>query len=210
MKYTISLLAFDEHLHQFEKGLHIRCTDGQSKPSTIKDLEVEESGVLYEWMLQFEEWLSEQRKHVIKKGHPLFSSKKALHEFNDKGAQLVEQLRQVLKKNGLDSKMEVEEFRPLYSNIEVGNTPSAWWHIRDKNYGFVVPIQHLPVSDDLKSRLMAWRVHKSKDWKNEDSVSSLNEEGHDLEEHILWELNVRSVKQHDVKHQEQPALTNVS
>lgn len=210
MKYTISLLSFDEQHHHFENGLQIQCTDEHSMSSTIKGLEIEESGVLHEWMLQYEDWLSEQKNHVVKKGHPLFPCKKSLHDFNDKGTELVEKLRKVLKENSLDDQIEVEDFRPLYSNIEVGNTPSAWWHIRDKNYGFIVPIQHLPVSNDLKSRLMAWRVHKSKDWPNEDSVSSLNEEGHDLEEHILWELNVRNMKAHDVKIQEQTPLTNVS
>jgi hypothetical protein len=189
MKYIISLLSFDEHLHRFDKGLHIQCTEGHSQPAIVNDLQVEESGVLHEWMLQYEEWLSEQKQHVAKKGHPLFASIEQLHEFNAKGIQLVENLRTVLREHGLESQIQVEDFRPLYSNIEVGNSPCAWWHVRDKNYGFIVPIQHLPVSNDLKSRLMAWRVHKSKEWSNEDRMNSLNEEGHDLEQLIFRELN---------------------
>ena len=208
MKFTVSLLAFDEHLHRFDKGLHILCIDEHTKPAIVNDLQVEESGIMHEWMLQYEDWLSEQKNHVAKKGHPLFASKKALHEFNERGVHLVERLRAVLQEHDLASQIEVEDFRPLYSDIEVGNSPSAWWHVRDRNYGFIVPIQHLPVSNDLKSRLMAWRVHKSKKWSSEDSERSLNEEGRDLEEHISRELNGSAVKSHTVEIHEQPVLTH--
>jgi hypothetical protein len=43
----------------------------------------------------------------------------------------------------------------------------------------------------LKSRLMVWRSRKGRDGLDVSCCESLNHEGHDLEEHILWELNVR-------------------
>lgn len=83
-------------------------------------------------------------------------------------------------------------FQPLYANVEVGDAVAGWWHLRDKNYGFVVPIQHLPVSDELKSRLMLWRFRKGRDLLRSlqnHNESVLYDECHDLEENILCELN---------------------
>ena len=31
------------------------------------------------------------------------------------------------------------------------------------------------------------------DWLNEETVEAVNQEGHELEEHLLWELNVREL-----------------
>ena len=131
-------------------------------------------------------------------GHPVFASVEALYEFNDKGAELVARLRQELATAITTSTttstvvvVKVEDYVPLFSNIKVGDVVSAWWHIKDQNYNYVVPVQHLPVSDTLKSRIMAWRHLKGKNWLDDTCCRSLNEEGHDIEEHILWELNVR-------------------
>jgi len=123
---------------------------------------------------------------------PVFDSVKALHAFNEKGRELVDRLRHELQSinNNDAKKLIVEDFVPILSRVEVGET---WWHVRDCHYGFVVPIQHLPVSADLKSRLQAWRFHKGECLlRTEQHAAELRQECRDLEESVVYELNARS------------------
>ena len=148
---------------------------------------------------------SESSSSSSRVGCPRFATLSELNDFNEKGSELVRKFREELaarttsidgccyredeQDDGID--VEVDDFRPLYSSIQVGDAVAGWWHVRDKLYNCVVPIQNLPISDDLKSRLMLWRKCKDENWFDEDCRRECNEQGHDLEEHILWELNVR-------------------
>jgi hypothetical protein len=190
MSYKIRLLVYDHNTHQFRSGLDIqRCLpDGRQSSVSLEEARKEGIAPSESWMQDYIKWNSHDDGECAFKGHPVFSSRKALFEFDDAGVILSTRLRHELEGRGV----EVEDFQPLYSNIEVGDALSGWWHIKDKNYGFVIPIQHLPVSDELKSRLMNWRFRKGRDCLNRSACDSLNKEGRDLEEHILWELNVRT------------------
>ena len=130
---------------------------------------------------------------------PHFASTAALHAFNEKGRELVERLRQEMQQhaavspssnNKKETWWEVDDFVPLLSSVQVGE---GWWHVRDCGYGFVVPIQHLPVSDELKSRLQAWRFQKTTCLlKSEEESCQLHATCHELEDCILLELNAKS------------------
>lgn len=147
------------------------------------------------WMKQYQRWNNfddndNDDAALLNKGHPYFATVTELNRFNDQGQVLASRLRDELV--GYDDEMNVmvEPFLPLYSSMEVGDA-TMWWQVKDKNYGCVVPIQQLPVSDELKSRLMLWRKCKDENLLDKAHHQRCNAEGHDLEEHILWELNVR-------------------
>jgi len=193
--FLINVLVYDPKGHGFSPHISIRrnCTAlGLLAPAThyLSLEEAERHGIRPSeaWLKDYREWNHFQLNPNGFKGHPVFAKVEDLYDFNETGVGLVERLQKELKGNRI---IEVEPFLPLYSNMEVGEAVAAWWHIKDKNYGYVVPIQHLPVSDDLKSRLMAWRMRKTYDWLDAAHCESFNREGRDLEEHILWELNVR-------------------
>ena len=188
--YEIDILVYDEKKNQFKPGLHV-TQDCKKRSKSILSVHVARQEGIWpseEWLADYEKFNAFYRDDF--KGHPIFASCEALREFNKTGASLVSRLRQELSSNHHKHQVRVADFQPLYSNIKVGNAVSAWWHIMDQNYKFVIPIQHLPVSEQLKSRLMAWRFRKSRGWLSASCCQSLNQEGHDLEEHILWELNV--------------------
>jgi hypothetical protein len=199
-EFTIRLLVYDERSHQFNCNLDVHSrrqlpeadnTSGGFAESSVsmEDL-VGRNGISPSegWMQDYLKWLSFGKNAA--KGRPIFSSIEDLNEFNDTGVSLVSRLRAELD----PTKVTVVDFQSLYSNIEVGNAVAAWWHIKDQNYNLVVPIQNLPVSDALKSRLQAWRCQKGTDWLDVSYCEILNKERRDLEEHILWELNVRENK----------------
>ena len=124
---------------------------------------------------------------------PIFSSVEQLQAFNYKGQELVELLRQelqALQQTTSKFAVEAEDFVPILSSIQVGEN---WWHVRDFHYGFVVPIQRLPVSTNLKSRLQAWRFHKGTCLLQTcQQAGELRQECRELEESIVLELNAKS------------------
>jgi hypothetical protein len=187
--FQISILVYDPIERIFSPRLLIRQTqDGVKQDLTMQeaiDLGLTPSE---EWMKDYSEWNTFHSNPNGFKGHPVFSNLEAIYNFNDTGAKLVERLQKEFE--GYE-RVEVEAFSPLYSNMEVGDAVATWWYVRDRAYDYVVPIQHLPVSDELKSRLMAWRMRKSENWLDAAHCKSFNLEGHDLEEHILYELNFR-------------------
>ena len=187
--FQISILVYDPIERIFSPRLLIRQTqDGVEQYLTTQeaiDLGLTPSE---EWMKDYCEWNTFHSNPNGFKGHPVFSNLEEIYKFNDMGAKLVERLQKEFEG---DERVEVEPFSPLYSNMEVGDAVATWWYVRDRAYDYVVPIQHLPVSDELKSRLMAWRMRKSENWLDAAHCNSFNLEGHDLEEHILYELNFR-------------------
>jgi hypothetical protein len=187
--FQISILVYDTVERVFSPRLLIR----QSQDGVKQDLTMQEATDLgitpsEEWMKDYCEWNTFHSNPNGFKGHPVFSSLEEIYIFNDTGAKLVERLQKEFEE---DERVEVEPFSPLYSTMEVGDAVATWWYVRDRAYDYVVPIQHLPVSDELKSRLMAWRMRKSENWLDAEHCKSFNLEGHDLEEHILYELNFR-------------------
>jgi hypothetical protein len=133
-------------------------------------------------MEEYESW----HEQVTEGTTPVFKTLQELNEFNLKGKELALKLEGELGDSAI-----VEPYRPLYSNITVGDVIYGWWHARDENYGFPVCIQKVPVSDELKSDFQAWRFKKMKGWLDHDTYHDLNEEGHKLEERIRQELNLQ-------------------
>jgi hypothetical protein len=203
----ISILQFDSVEHCFAPSLSITkyTTNGEEIATTEKLTLLQAQFLLGTTAVPSQRWrndYSQWRNNVTngsEHGHsPVFDSKQALHAFNDTGKELVARLRVELKSvigeqqdttTAAPMQVLVDDFLPLYSSVQVGDT---WWHIRDCVYGCVVPIQHLPVSDALKSRLQAWRFQKTQLLLKSDlDRCQLLEECHALEEHIRWELNER-------------------
>jgi hypothetical protein len=180
---NIDILVYDDEQRRFAPCVSIKHIGEEDDPKELSSEEASTLGITIsdDWMSEYSSWNDFDER----KGHPIFSSVDDLIRFNEKGNALVDKLRQELD----DSAATVEQYRPVYSNIEVG-TIAAWWHVMDKNYGFIVPIQQLPVSDELKSRLVVWRGRQKHDWHTGPAMESFNEEGRDLEQHLLWELNV--------------------
>jgi len=187
----ISILVYDDINHKFFPDISMRQVQPDGTEKLIAIHKAKELGYAPsdEWMNDYHNWNDFENNPNGSKGHPVFESVKDLYAFNKVGEELVERLEQEMthKKNNV----EIEPFQPVYSSIEVGDAVSAWWHVRDRNYKFITPIQQLPVSAELKSRLMGWRMRKNQDWLDKASCNSYNQEGTDLEEHILWELNVQ-------------------
>jgi hypothetical protein len=185
--YIVQILVYDSIKHQFSPDIQIQEFDGRVMKD-IPFLLAKEKGVTPSdaWMEAYREWNNFQDGSKGCQGHPVFEGVDELKAFNQQG----ERLAQLLENEFREKNVKVAPYRPLYTNIEVGDVISAWWHLRDRNYGMVIPIQQLPVSEDLKSRLQAWRMLKNHNWLDPACCDSLNEQGHDLEERILWELNV--------------------
>lgn len=186
----INLLHYDREDRCFLPTPIFQRIDPQGQDERRLSLdEVTELGLAptNSWMEEYKSWNTFDRNPDAFKNHPTFSTAYELGVFNDKGCALEKALRdEMTHKN-----VEIESFQPLYSSIEVAPCPTGWWHIKDRLYDCVVPIQQLPISDELKSRLMVWRKQKDENWLDNESIRLANEEGHDLEEHLLWELNVR-------------------
>lgn len=187
--FRINILVYDPVDHVFSPDISIqRTTNVASQDLTLAEAKRHGIAPSEVWLKDYREWNSFHLNPNGFKGHPIFAKREDLYAFNDKGNELMARLQSEFPDH---SKAKVDPFLPLYSNIEVGESVAAWWHLKDKNYGYVVPIQHMPISDELKSRLQLWRMHKTHDWLDPVHCKSFHREGHDLEEHILWELNVR-------------------
>jgi hypothetical protein len=183
-KIEVSILCYDTNKHQMEPGIHVRyignTNDEDNSPNEIA-VTVEPS----------EKWNEDYAQWNCGAGPPVFHYMKELRLFNEKGIELACRLRGELQ----DENTTVVDFMPLYSNVAVGDAVCGWWHVKDMNYGVVIPIQKLPVSDLLKSRLAAWKYIKGKGWNDPIKRHELDHEAHDLEEHLLWELNVDMVEE---------------
>ena len=173
---TVAIFSYDPVEHVVAEDIIVKQQTSRRQAASSESLK---RRVSKKWMEKYRDW------NHFGGSPPIFESVEELRSFNAQGKTLVEELRSELGETAV-----VEPFLPLFINLEVGNAVSGWWHLRDRNYDMVIPIQRLPVSADLKSRLQAWRMRKHAGWLDPDCCASLNEEGHDLEEHILWELNV--------------------
>lgn len=178
----IDILGYDEVEHHFFPNPVVVQSDEEAA------VEWQEL-VSEKWMQEYQEWNDFDINPKGRKGHPIFETALDVALFNKKGNTLVERLSFELKDH---TNIEILPFRAIYSSMEVGDAVTAWWHIRDKNYrGFVTPIQELPISEELKARLQLWRKQIGKNWLDNSQCQCFNQEGRDLEEHLLWELNVQ-------------------
>jgi hypothetical protein len=133
-------------------------------------------------------------------GHPTFETSDSLHDFNERGLELVFLLRQELAQQ--QSRLSphvtfvVEPYERLLSNIRLGRNAASWWHIKDMSYGYVIPsLQRLPISDELKCQLSQWRRRTSRDWIDSSHRASFRHDGRDLQQLLSYELNVRPHQQ---------------
>ena len=123
---------------------------------------------------------------------PVFDDITSLRTFNAKGTELTERLQAEVDNSNCAGNMKlvvVEPFKPIYSNVAVGDAVCSWWHVKDMNYDFIIPIQKLPISDELKSQFQAWRFHKLRGWLDPDIRCELNMERQKLENKLKYELN---------------------
>ena len=174
----VSLLYYDAAIHKFSPDIHIEC---EGDPDSMQMLQWRPSN---RFMSAYHKWNS------FEAGIPHFQTICQVQDFNNEGARLCELLQDEVKAQNNESfQIRVLPFRPLYSVIELGSVTS-WWHIRDANYpDVIIPIQHLPVSEDLKMKLQAWRMRIAYDSFDKEHRKSFNEEGHELQREITSELN---------------------
>lgn len=180
---VVSLLSFDLEEHRMHPKIDVHYTHIMT--DTTKEIPAEQEATVAlseQWMEDYRAW----NTFAKVEGAPVFDSLEELRAFNEKGAELAKRLQLELE----DQNTIVAPFKPLYSNVAVGDAVCAWWHVKDMNYGVVIPIQKLPISDNLKSRFQCWRFRKLTGWLDPEIRDELNLEGRDLEEHLLWELNV--------------------
>jgi hypothetical protein len=180
--YLIRILSYNESERTFSPRPAVFQADNNGDITTHRELDVTKAKELGLWPSR--EFMEDYAKWNKFENHPVFATSNDLIQFNATGRVLAQRLQEEIP-NAI-----VEPFQPLYTSLELGNCISGWWHVKDRVYGCILPIQQLPISDDLKSKLMAWRHHKCMDWLNEETVQAVNEEGRELEEHLLWELNV--------------------
>lgn len=178
----VSILFYSGEQHEFAPHLHIRVETKSSARSVSFD-----EAQLYlsaDWNNRYESW-----HKCFVAGRPTFLSLEELDRFNRAGFELSESLQ-----DELGDEATVEKYRPIYSNVTVGDAVCGWWNLRDENYGFPISIQKMPVSDALKGDFMAWRTKKAKGWLDPERRRALNEEGSKLELRIRAELNERRSK----------------
>lgn len=197
--YHIEIFNYDVDKHRFSshplcKRCRIHCNNKKDCSSCQEEnFNLEQAyelgpGPSQKWMTDYQQW------NHFREGLPTFSTLHELFEFNQQGELLANNLRNEL----LHGQSQLSSattptccFRPLFSNVQVGDAVSDWWYIKDMNYHVILSIQHLPVSDQLKSRFQVWRMLKTCNWLEKEQRDSLNREGQALEQHLLWELNVR-------------------
>jgi hypothetical protein len=204
---TVSILEYDHDEHQFYPSFVIKddYQDHDDNECAFDELVIQPSE---EWMDDYLEWnrfgrlpddpagvfLDEVDDHASS-AIPVFSSLRDLQTFNERGYDLTERLAQELAtSSNCGCPIRVAPYRPLYSNMLVGPV-AAWWHVKDCNYGLVVPVQRLPVSNQLKARLQAFRCHKGIEfWQNnnldetETMMRQLQQERNDLQLDVVREL----------------------
>lgn len=202
---TVSILQCDREDHQFYPSFVIENDlDGLDNECAFDEVILQPSE---EWMADYLQWnrfgrLPDDPAEDISEEDdpssliPTFQSLEEVHQFNAQGYELTRRLQTELeeaRKNSTDQlscAIQVAPFKPLYSNMAVGPV-SAWWHVKDLNYGLFVPVQRLPVSDQLKSRLQAFRCHKGMEfWKFNDptTMEALQQECRELQEDMLQEI----------------------
>jgi hypothetical protein len=207
---TVSILEYDHNEHQFYPSFVIKDDhkDGDHE-CAFDELVIHTSE---EWMSDYSEWnrfgrlpddpagtfLDEEDDHSSF-SIPIFASLRDLQDFNKRGCDLTQRLARDLALSSATScgcPIHVVPYRPLYSNMLVGPV-TAWWHVKDCNYDLVVPVQRLPVSNQLKARLQAFRCHKGMEfWKNninsnsetETMMRQLQQERKELQQDVLREL----------------------
>lgn len=205
---TVSILEYDNEDHQFCPSFVIkddlRDLDNEC---AFDELVIQPSA---EWMDDYLDWnrfgrlpddpaedLSEEDDPALN-SVPVFQSLEELNEFNARGYDLTERLKAELERSDTSKcRIQVAPYRPLYTNMLVGPV-TAWWHVKDCNYGIVIPVQRLPVSDHLKSRLQAFRCHKGMEfWKFNDpeTMEQIREEGRQLQRDLNSELSSEEPEQ---------------
>lgn len=190
-KAIVSILHYDVSAHCMNDYIHIQH-------SSLENSSQEEQEELQQQSIQpSEEWLEEYREWNRFRGivgvPPTFASLHELRTFNAKGAELAERLQEELEMNGTARKVMVAPFKPIYSNVAVGDAVCAWWHVKDITYDFVIPIQKLPISDKLKAHFQVWRFRKLQGWLDPEIRAELNLEGHDLEDQLKYELTMAPI-----------------
>ena len=190
-KARVSILHYDETMHRMDPDIHVESTtdtniheNNQAVNDSVDTAATFEPSA--KWKEEYAHW------NCLGCGPPMFHTIKELRRFNQKGTELVHKLRKEFRGN---KNIVINDFTPLYSNVAVGDAVCGWWHVKDMDYGVVIPIQKLPVSDLLKSRLVVWKSMKGKGWDDPIQLDELDHEAHDLEEHLLWELNVDMAKE---------------
>lgn len=195
---TISILEYDHDGHEFFPSFVVH--DDLSDSDTVCAFDEMVVKPSQKWMKDYLQWnqfgrlpddpILEDDEH-LDSDHtkfPVFKTLEELHEFNAKGKELADRLSCELAGN---QRIRVAPYKPLYSDMAVGPI-AAWWHVRDRNYDFVVPVQRLPISDCLKARLQAFRYRKSLGlWRDRDTRHALRAEGQELEQLLLQELNAK-------------------
>lgn len=208
---TISILQYDHEDHQFYPSfvIHDDFQDADNECS-FDEVVIQPSA---KWMDDYLAWnrfgrlpddpaedLSEEDDPSLF-SIPTFQSLDELHLFNAQGNDLTKRLQAELDSTPNCCAIQVAPYRPLYSKMVVGPV-TAWWHVKDCNYGFVVPVQRLPVSDHFKSRLQAFRCHKGMEfWKfcDPDTMQQLQDEGCNLHQDLMRELSSKeSTKESNV------------
>jgi len=220
---TISLLEYDHDSHEFHPSfvIHDDLTNTDNE-CCLDELVLNPSA---EWMEDYLEWnrfgrLNDdpdmnnfsvddgddtKEENAVQDAIPIFQSLQELYEFNTKGQELTQRLREELKmtakatKEARLPKFCVAPFQPLYSNMKVG-PPAAWWHLKDLNYDMVIPVQRLPLRDNLKARVQAFRCHKGMGlWQDPATLKELVQEGRDLERDLLLELSGREEQEKEAQ-----------
>ncbi|CAB9505065.1 expressed unknown protein [Seminavis robusta] len=204
---TVSILQYDRDQHQFYPSFVIQ-DDHQDNDNecAFDELIIQPS---QEWMDDYLQWnrfgrlpedptedFLDEEDDPTSFSIPIFESVRDLHDFNSRGQDLTRRLGEELARSGAAAcAIRVAPYRPLYSNIRVGPV-AAWWHVKDFNYGFVIPVQRLPISNRLKARLQAFRCHKGIEfWQSDDEsddedcrLQHLGEERNELQEDLIREL----------------------
>ena len=197
---AVSILAYDSNEHSMKCGLHVRHHDAQK---LLVDDALQPLEERWEWLIDpSDEWMEDYREwkrqicdedydgvNGCKMPPPVFDSISSLRSFNAKGKELTERLKVEVENNSSEIRVIVEQFKPIYSNVAIGDVVCSWWNVKDMNYNFVIPIQKLPISDDLKSQLQVWRFHKLRGWDDPEIRKDLYMEAHELEASLLLELN---------------------
>lgn len=201
---TVSILEYDHNEHQFYPSFVIKDDyKDDDNECAFDEIVIQPS---QEWMDDYLEWnlfdrlpddpagaFLDEEHDPASSSIPMFSSLRDVQIFNKRGYDLTQRLaRELALSYNYGCPIRVAPYRPLYSNMMVGPV-AAWWHVKDGNYDLVVPVQRLPVSNQLKARLQAFRCHKGMEfWKNNNEPEAmmhlLQQERNGLQRDVLREL----------------------
>jgi hypothetical protein len=186
-KIQVSIIHYNQARHHIEPNIHVQYVATSSDQEAM-DPTTENAAILEPsdpWKQEYAQW----NCFGNMTGPTVFHSVKELCAFNEKGIALASRLRTELR----DEHITIEPFKPLYSNVAVSDAVCGGWLVEDMNYGILIPIQNLPISNVLKSRLCAWKFVKGTGWNDPKKRHELDREARDLEEHLLWELNIEDM-----------------